>query len=210
MQMIVATANAGKFREVVTILSDLRISFLSLASLHEYSPPDEAGVTYAENAAAKAKAVAAFSGCWALADDSGLEVDALEGQPGACSHRFLGPTATDGERNQRILELLEGIPLAQRGAHFRCAVAVAGPGGELSLFHGSCRGMIAEAPGGAGGFGYDPIFIVPDYGVAMAALAPDIKNRISHRAHALEHAKPLLRRLVLADMQADRPKTVGV
>lgn len=195
MQMIVATANAGKFREVVTILSDLRISFLSLASLREYSQPDEAGVTYAENAAAKAKAVAAFSGCWALADDSGLEVDALEGQPGVCSSRYLGPAATDLERNQRILELLEGIPRSRRGAHFQCVVAVAGPGGELSLSHGSCDGIIAEAPSGNGGFGYDPIFIVPDLGTTMASLPPDVKNRISHRARALLEIKPLLQRL---------------
>ncbi len=198
MQMIVATANAGKFREVVTILSDLRISFLSLASLHEYSPPDEAGVTYAENAAAKAKAVAAFSGCWALADDSGLEVDALEGQPGVHSSRYLGPTATDRDRNQRILELLEGIPRARRGAHFQCVVAVAGPGGELTLSHGSCDGMIAEAPSGNGGFGYDPIFIVPDLGTTMASLPPDVKNRISHRALALLDIKSLLQRLAPA------------
>ncbi|CBE68890.1 MAG: RdgB/HAM1 family non-canonical purine NTP pyrophosphatase [Candidatus Methylomirabilis oxygeniifera] len=198
MQVIVATANAGKFREVVTILSDLRISFLPLASLRGYNPPDEAGVTYAENAAAKAKAVAAFSGCWVLADDSGLEVDALEGQPGVCSSRYLGPTATDLERNQRILELLEGIPCSRRGARFQCVVAVAGPGGELALSYGSCDGMIAEAPSGNGGFGYDPIFIVPDLGASMASLQPDVKNRISHRARALLDIKPLLQRLASA------------
>lgn len=203
MQMIVATANAGKFREVVTILSDLRISFLSLASLHGYNPPDEAGATYAENAAAKAKAVAVFSGCWTLSDDSGLEVDALGGQPGACSSRYLGPTATDRERNQRILELLEGIPRSRRSARFECAVAVAGPGGELALSHGSCDGMIAEVPSGDGGFGYDPIFNVPALGATMASLPSDVKNRISHRARALLNIKPLLQRLSLAAANND-------
>ena len=198
MQLVVATASAGKFREIATILSDLRISFLSLASLHGYIAPVESGVTYAENAAAKAKAAAAFSGCWALADDSGLEVDALGGQPGIYSGRYLGLTATDRERNQRILELLEGIPLPQRGARFRCVVAVAGPGGEASFFHGSCHGIIAEVPSGSGGFGYDPIFIVSDLGVTMASLPPDVKNRISHRARAIESAKPLLQRFSLA------------
>lgn len=198
MQVVVATANAGKFREVVTILSDLRISFLSLASLHGYNPPDEAGTTYAENAAAKAKAVAEFSGHWALADDSGLEVDALGGQPGVYSRRYLGPSATDRERNQRILALLEGIPRSRRSARFQCAVAVAGPGGELALSHGSCDGIIAEVPSGESGFGFDPIFIVPELGATMASLPPEVKNRISHRTRALLDIKPLLQRLSLA------------
>ena len=144
MQVIVATTNAGKFREVVSILSDLRISFLSLTSLQGYTSPVEVGVTYAENAAAKAAAVAQFSGCWALADDSGLEVDALGGQPGVYSSRYVSPTASDLERNQRILELLEGVPHSRRNARFQCAVALAGPDGELNLAHGSCDGMIAE------------------------------------------------------------------
>ena len=199
MQVIVATANAGKFQEIVTILSDLRISFLPLASIHGYTPPVEVGVTYAENAAAKAAAVAEFSGCWALADDSGLEVDALGGQPGLYSSRYLGSTATDRERNQRILELLQGMPHPRRNARFQCAVAVAGPGGELTLAHGSCDGMIAEAPSGDGGFGYDPIFIVPEFASTMASLPPEVKNRVSHRARALNDIKPLLQRLASAD-----------
>ena len=198
MQLVLATANAGKFREIVTILSDLRISFLSLASLHRYVPPVESGITYAENAAAKAQSVARFSGCWALADDSGLEVEALGGQPGAHSSRYLGLTATDEERNQRILELLEGLPLSRRRARFQCVVAVAGPGGEMTLSHGSCDGMIAEAPSGHSGFGYDSIFVVPDLGVTMASIPPDVKNRISHRARALESIKPILRRVLCA------------
>ncbi|MDE2060690.1 MAG: RdgB/HAM1 family non-canonical purine NTP pyrophosphatase [candidate division NC10 bacterium] len=198
MQLVLATANAGKIREIVTILSELRISFLSLASLHGYIPPVESGATYAENAAAKAQAVAAFSGCWALADDSGIEVEALGGQPGAHSGRYLGLTATDLERNQRILELLKGIPLVRRRARFQCVAAVAGPGGELTLSHGSCDGIIAESLSGNSGFGYDPIFIVPDLGVTMASLPPEVKNRISHRARALENMKPYLQRLSLA------------
>ncbi len=198
MQVIVATTNAGKFREVVSILSDLRISFLSLTSLQGYTSPVEVGVTYAENAAAKAAAVAQFSGCWALADDSGLEVDALGGQPGVYSSRYVSPTASDLERNHRILELLEGVPHSQRNARFQCVVALAGPDGELSLAHGSCDGMIAEVPSGDSGFGYDPIFIVPKFAATMASLPPDVKNRVSHRARALENIKPLLQRLSLA------------
>ena len=197
MQLILATANTGKCLEIMTILSDLRISLLSLASLHGYIPPVETGDAYAENAVPKAKAAAAYSSCWALADDSGHEVEALGGQPGARSGRYLGLSATDQERNQRILELLEGIPLPRRGARFQCVVAVAGPGGELNLSHGSCQGIITEAPCGNGGFGYDPIFIVQDLGVTMASLPSDIKNQISHRGRALESAKPLLQRLSL-------------
>lgn len=198
MQVVVATANAGKFQEIVTILSDLRISFCSLASLYGYVPPVESGTTYAENAGIKARAVAAYSGCWALADDSGLEVEALGGQPGMYSSRYLGPTATDQERNERILELLEGKPASERCARFRCVVALAGPQGELTLSDGSCDGIIAEALSGGGGFGYDPIFIVSDLGLTMAELPPDLKNRVSHRAQALGKIKPLLRRLYLA------------
>ncbi len=198
MQLVLATANEAKFREISSILSDLRISFLSLASLRGYVPPIELGVTYAENAAAKAKAAVGFAGTWALADDSGLEVEGLGGQPGPRSSRFLGPSATDRERNQRILEMLEGIPMERRSARFECAVAVAGPGEELFLTHGRCEGVIAQAPKGDEGFGYDPIFVVPEYGVTMASLPPNVKNRISHRARALEKTRPLLLGLSLS------------
>ncbi len=199
MQLVLATANEGKFQEIAAILSDLRISFLSLASLHGYVPPIETGVTYAENASVKAKAAARFAGTWTLADDSGLEVEALGGQPGSHSSRFLGPAATDWDRNQRILEMLEGVPLERRNARFHCVVAVAGPGGELFLTHGSCEGCIAQVPDGGEGFGYDPIFVVREQGLTMASLPPELKNRISHRARALEKAKKVLRGLSLCD-----------
>ncbi len=198
MQLVLATANQGKLQEIAAILSDLRISFLSLASLHGYVPPIESGATYAENASAKARAAAQFAGAWALADDSGLEVEALGGQPGPHSSRFLGPAATDRERNRRILEMLEGIPVEQRKAQFECVVALAGPEGDLCLTHGSCEGLIAQVPVGDEGFGYDPIFIVPEHGVTMASLPRDIKNRISHRARALKKTKPLLLGLSLS------------
>jgi XTP/dITP diphosphohydrolase len=200
MQLVLATANQGKFQEIAAILSDLRISFLSLASLRGYVPPIESGATYAENASTKARAAARFSSTWALADDSGLEVEALGGQPGPRSNRFLGPAATDRERNQRILEMLEGLPAEQRKARFECAVALAGPGGELFLTHGSCEGFIAQAPQGGEGFGYDPIFIVPEHGVTMASLPRELKNRISHRARALEETKHILRSFPLSTL----------
>lgn len=200
MQLVVATANEGKFRETVDILSDLRISFLSITSIRGYAPPAEVGVTYAENAAAKAISAARFTGMWSLADDSGLEVKALGDQPGPLSSRFLGPAATDRDRNERVLELLRGIPLNQRSARFRCVVAVAGPGRELFLAHGCCAGLISEALDGAEGFGYDPIFVVPEQGVTMASLPPDVKNRISHRARALDKTKRFLSGLVTSQV----------
>ena len=200
MQVVLATANQGKLQEIAAILSDLRISFLSLASLRGYVLPIESGATYAENASTKARAAARFAGAWALADDSGLEVEAIGGQPGPHSSRFLGPAATDRERNQRILEMLEGIPAEQRKARYECVVALAGQEGELFLTHGSCEGFIAQVPHGDEGFGYDPIFIVPDHGVTMASLPRDIKNRISHRARALEKTKPILRSLSLSNV----------
>jgi len=198
MQLVLATANEAKFQEIVAILSDLRISFLSLASFRGYVPPIESGHTYAENASAKARAAARFTGTWALADDSGLEVDALGGQPGPHSSRFLGPGATDRDRNQRILERLEGVPLERRVARFQCVVAVAGPEQELFLTHGTCEGVIAQAQVGGEGFGYDPIFVVSEQGITMASLPRDLKNRISHRALALEKMKPFLRSLSLS------------
>jgi XTP/dITP diphosphohydrolase len=198
MQLVLATANKGKFREITAILSDLRISFLPIGSVPGYVPVVESGLTYAENASAKARAAAGCAGLWALADDSGLEIDALGGEPGPRSSRFLGPAATDQDRNQRILELLEGIPPERRTASFQCTVALAGPGRELFLAHGICKGIIAEVPAGTEGFGYDPIFMVPEQGVTMASLPPELKNRISHRARAIEKTKPLLRGLALS------------
>jgi XTP/dITP diphosphohydrolase len=196
MQLVVATANQAKFQEIVDILSDLRISFLSLASLDGYVPPGETGASYAENAVVKATVAARCSGRWALGEDSGLEVDALGGRPGPLSSRFLGPEATDKDRNQRILELLAAMPPERRLARFRCVVAVAGPGGELLLAHGVSEGRISEAAAGAHGFGYDPIFLVPDLGKTMAELPRRVKNQISHRARALAKVTRFLGGLV--------------
>ena len=167
-----------------------------MGSVRAYVPPTEVGLTYAENAAAKAQSAARFTGMWSLADDSGLEVEALGDQPGPLSSRFLGQAATDRDRNERVLELLRGLPVNRRTARFRCVVAVAGPGRELFLAHGCCVGLISEALDDAGGFGYDPIFVVPEQGATMASLPPEVKNRISHRARALEKTKRFLNDLV--------------
>ncbi len=154
-------------------------------------PPEDAE-TYGENAARKARAVARVTGLPALADDSGIEIDALQGAPGVRSHRFLGEGATDAERNARVLALLEGMPDERRTARYRAAVAIAMPEGGVRVFDGTCEGAIARSPRGRGGFGYDPIFVVAGDTRTMAELALKEKNRISHRARALRAAEPYL------------------
>jgi XTP/dITP diphosphohydrolase len=168
----------------------LGVDLLTLADSAEIGSLPEEGATYAENAAAKAITVAAATGVPALADDSGVEIDALQGAPGPHSRRFLGEGATDVERNARILSLLDNVPDAGRAARYRAAVAVALPGRGVRIFEGTCEGAIARRPRGRLGFGYDPIFLVRKYGQTMAELPLDVKNRISHRARALQAAEP--------------------
>lgn len=157
---------------------------------------EETGVTFAENAELKARSAAAATGHVALADDSGLEIDALGGKPGVMSNRFAGPNASDSDKYMLILNLMSGIPDEHRSARFRAAVAIATPEGEVVVVEGKCEGMIAHDPSGEGGFGYDPIFYIPELGKTMAHLSSDEKNRISHRGQALKAAKKVLRDLL--------------
>ncbi len=187
---MLATRNSGKARELMAIYDHLNIAWRSLADYPEVGDVAEESATYAENAAAKARTVAAATGLPALADDSGVEIDALGGAPGIHSARFLGADATDAERNARILALLEGVPEGQRTARYRASVAVALPGGPVRVFDGVCEGGIARAARGAGGFGYDPIFVPAGETRTMAEVPADVKNRISHRARALRAAEP--------------------
>ncbi|HYM91282.1 MAG TPA: RdgB/HAM1 family non-canonical purine NTP pyrophosphatase [bacterium] len=187
---MLATRNSGKIRELMAIYDHLNVAFHSLADYPGVGDVAEGGATYAENAAAKARTVAAATGLPALADDSGVEIDALGGAPGIHSARFLGADATDAERNARILALLEGVPEAQRTARYRASVAVALPDGSVRVFDGVCEGRIARAGRGAGGFGYDPIFVPAGETRTMAEVPADVKNRISHRARALRAAEP--------------------
>ena len=131
-----------------------------------------------------------------MADDSGLEVDALDGRPGVYSARFAGPGATDADNNAKLLRLLEGVPDPRRTARFRCAIALVSPDGDEYVDEGVCEGVVAREPRGEGGFGYDPLFIVPEYGRTFAELPPEVKDRISHRARALAAAKRRLARLL--------------
>ena len=188
MEIIVASRNAGKIEELTKLLSPLEIKTLSLDDFQEIKEVEEDGETYRENAIKKVQAVVKATGKMALADDSGLEVNALQGRPGIKSARFAGEGATDHEKNLKLLRLMENVPDDERGATFVCHVAIAGPGGLLKVVEGSCRGTIIREPRGGGGFGYDPLFIPFGYNQTFAELFPEVKNRISHRGRALEKA----------------------
>ncbi len=180
----------------MALLADFPIQVYSLAAFPQIAPVPEDGMTYTENAISKALTVARLTGRVAIADDSGIEVEALEGAPGPESHRFLGAGATDSARNNRLLQLLKDVPTQARQARYRAVLAVATPNGQVRTFEGMCEGAILHAPRGSHGFGYDPIFQVLELGKSMAQLPAAIKNRISHRARAFAAAKPYLRRLL--------------
>ena len=158
--------------------------------------PPEGGESFLENARRKAEFVARTVGRLALADDSGLEVDALGGQPGVMSARFGGPWKRDADRNRLLLSKLEGVPPERRTARFHCVVAIASPNGLVSVADGACEGRITLAPRGDRGFGYDPIFEVPSLGLTLAEVGPDVKNRLSHRAKAIAKARAILEELL--------------
>ena len=194
--LVIATSNAGKFYEIAALLQGLGVLPLPLDRAGPIEVPPESGDSFQENARLKAAAVARATGQLALADDSGLEVDALGGQPGVRSARFGGSGATDADRNGLLLEMLQGIPTERRTARFRCVVAIADPQGPTRVAEGICEGRIALAPRGAHGFGYDPIFEIPSLGKTFAELDPEVKNRISHRAKAMEGARAILREIL--------------
>jgi len=190
--LVIATGNPGKFNEIAELLHGLGVLLLPLDRVGPIEVPPESGDSFQENARRKAEAVAQASGQLALADDSGLEVDALGGQPGIRSARFGGPQATDADRNRLVLEMLRGIPPERRTARFRCVVAIADPRGSIRLAEGICEGRIALAPRGTRGFGYDPIFEIPSLGKTFAEVQPEVKNRLSHRAKAMAAARVIL------------------
>jgi len=192
--LVVATRNRGKLAELRRLLAGEPVELKAVDELTGVPEVEEDGATFEANARKKALEVARATGLPALADDSGLEVDALDGAPGVLSARYAGEPCDDGANNRKLLAALAGLPAARRTARFRCAlVFVDGDGTRLSA-DGSCEGHIGEAPRGAGGFGYDPLFLVDGdaRGRTMAELAPDEKNRISHRARALEKMVRLL------------------
>ena len=194
-QIVLASGNAAKLREIASILEDLPVTVVP-QSAFGVTDAEETGSTFLDNALLKARHAAAATGLPAIADDSGLVVDVLGGRPGVYSARYAGPDAGDEANNRRLLEELAGVPDAQRGAAFRCVACYVTPeGGEPVVAEGEWRGRILDAPRGAGGFGYDPVFHVPEHGMSSAELAPAEKNRLSHRGKAFRELARQLRAL---------------
>ncbi len=184
--VVVATGNVGKLVEIHSAMPFVGWRFVAASELGPWDPPEESGETFAENALIKARYAAATFGHAALADDSGLEVDVLDGEPGVYSSRYAGPCSTDDENNRRLLLVLKDVPRAERTARFRCFVALVAEDGTEILADGACEGAIGFEPRGTGGFGYDPLFWpVATPGRTMAELALAEKNAISHRGAAL-------------------------
>lgn len=201
LSLVIATTNEGKLNELSALLGDLPIELRSVRDvLGENLVVNEDGDTFDANAILKARAVCQATSLCALADDSGLEVDALAGRPGVRSARFAHERATDAENNAALLRELEDVADASRAAKFRCVLALATPwSSDVETVEGSCDGFIARAPRGSGGFGYDPLFIVPELAErVMAELSEAEKNGVSHRARAVRALRPVLVRLLEA------------
>lgn len=192
--LLLATTNRHKIEEYRAIFTDLPFQLLSLADISlDHMDVEETGTTFQENAELKALAYAHASGLHSLADDSGIEIDALGGEPGVYSARFLGPDVSYTERFRVILERLHALPVTQRTARFRCVITIAEPTGYHRSVDGVVKGIIADEPRGEHGFGYDPLFLVPEYGKTMAEMPPELKHRISHRGRAAALAHTLLK-----------------
>jgi XTP/dITP diphosphohydrolase len=211
VKLLIATHNPGKLREYRDLyhelLGDSRLEFTSLSEEGITFEPEETGQTFEANAILKAGAFAACSRLPTLADDSGLEIDALGGAPGVHSARYGGTgRGEDARRIELVLGQLEGVPWPQRTARFRCVVAVAAPGRPVETASGAVEGYIAFHPAGEHGFGYDPIFFIPEFNCTMAQLDPATKNRISHRARAMKAALPVVQRLLPNSISQRRRK----
>jgi XTP/dITP diphosphohydrolase len=191
-RLLLATNNVGKVKEYRGLLEGIPFDLATPKELGITMAVEETGATYKENARLKACVLAAQSGLLTLADDSGIEVDALHGAPGVISARYAGENASDAERVEYLLNKLKGIPQEKRTARFYCVIAVAQPDGKVDFCEGECKGLITLKPCGANGFGYDPVFYLPEFGKTMAELQADVKNKISHRARAAQKAKLLL------------------
>lgn len=194
MKLVLATSNPGKVREMAQHLAGLGLEVVSLAELGAAQIP-ETGKTFRENAELKAVAAAKATGLWALAEDSGLEVDALGGAPGVYSARYAGEGADDEENNRKLLRELEGVEWPRRTARFRTVMVLASPRGEVWAVEGACEGIIVHEPRGSGGFGYDPLFWAPELGKTFAEASPEEKDRVSHRGRALRQMIALIRAL---------------
>lgn len=194
-RLLLATNNEGKIAEYRQLLADCGWELVTPRQIGLSLDVEETGTSYEENATLKALRFAVASGLYALADDSGLEVDALGGGPGPRSARYGGAGLSDMERVRLLLDELAGVPDERRTARFRAVIAIAAPDGTVRLCEGSVEGRIARQPQGENGFGYDPVFFLPDRGCTVAQLPPQVKNTISHRGVAARHACAVLKEL---------------
>jgi len=194
-KLLLATNNQSKVREYRNLLQNLSYELVTPADMNIDTSVNEDGASFEENAVLKATTFAAESRLLSLADDSGLEVDALGGEPGVMSARYAGEGATDMERINYLLARLKDVPWEKRSARFRCVIAIASPDTKTELCSGECPGFITFTPRGEHGFGYDPVFYLPEQDKTMAELPPEIKNRISHRGQAAKKACQVLKRL---------------
>jgi XTP/dITP diphosphohydrolase len=191
-KLLIASRNPGKVLEIRALLERLDLEVVDLEVLGLYLDVEEHGDTYLKNAEYKARVFSEVSSCWTLADDSGLEVDALDGAPGPLSARLAGPGRSDSDRRAYLLELLSGHPVPW-SARFQCAIVLASPEGMIDTAHGTCEGRIIDEERGEHGFGYDPIFLLSDIDMTMAELRMEEKNRHSHRAKAVKELIPLIK-----------------
>ena len=203
-KIVVATTNKGKIAELSAML-DADVEWLSLADFDSIAEVPEDGDTFAENARKKALGYAAATGCWAIADDSGLCVDALDGAPGVHSARFSGPKIEDEKRGlidhrniEKLLDLMKDVPAEKRTARFMCAICLAKPNQVLAETEGKCEGVITEEEVGENGFGYDPVFFAPSLNKTLAQATGEEKNTISHRGNAIRNLRPALEKLPLS------------
>lgn len=192
-QLVLATRNPHKVREISELLSDTGLTVLSFRDLPDLPEVEEDGETLEQNAVKKAATIAAVTGLPSLADDTGLEVDALDGAPGVVSARYAGAGATYHDNNRKLLSALAGVPLSRRGASFRCVVALAVPGEPIRSVEGRTGGVILEEPRGQAGFGYDPLFLPDGHDRTYAEMGPSEKNAVSHRGKAVRAAAKLVR-----------------
>lgn len=204
--LVIATHNRKKAGEMIQILSARfpQLELKTLADFEDAPEPDETGGTYAENAIIKAESAAKFTGEWSLADDAGLEVDALDGAPGIYSRRFGGEEMSFPEKIAKMLDMLKEVPEYKRKARFKCCVALANPEGKnTEVLEAICEGRIAQQPSGNGGFGYDPIFYLPALDKTMAELTAEEKHQISHRGKVLKAFGDLFQGMAIGSSQAD-------
>jgi XTP/dITP diphosphohydrolase len=191
-ELLIATGNVGKVREFAELFSDRELKLYSLKDFPALVPAVEDADTFAGNALKKAAAASRQTGLPVIADDSGLCVESLDNRPGVLSARYAGEGAGDEANNLKLLKELAGVPMEKRQGAFRCAIAFCIPEGEEAVFEGELKGLILEKPSGTGGFGYDPLFMVPEYGKTLAELPLSTKNRISHRGRAAKALKEYL------------------